>query len=182
MLITSTASIYTVSQNWDVFMHDQSGLCTAETCNNPRLRLLRAEHSVPIIFSGALAFMKSSAFGAVLGVEIKADNCNAFVASLSSDANMCKSVFGLKNPKTFQVTAFFLQLIALRLIEFKVRNNMEMICVCVQHCSPIHHYKYDDPLCWKGFAFRTSKRGRGTIPFEMVLKRHNEVAALLQEY
>ena len=137
---------------------------------------------LPIIFSGALAFMKSSAFGAVLGVEIKADNCAASVASSSSDANMCKSVFGVRAPKTYQVTAFFLQLVALRLIEFKVRNNTEMICHCVQHPSPDYQYKYDDLLFWKGFSFRTAKRGRETIPFLMVLERHNAVRALMEEY
>ena len=137
---------------------------------------------LPIIFSGALAFMKSPAFVAVLGVELTADNCIALVASLSTDANMCKGVFGIRSTKQYQVTAFFLQLIALRLIEFKVRNNTEMICHRVLHQSNNFQYRFDDPQCWKGFSFRSAKRGRETISFESVIARHNEVAALLQEY
>ena len=126
--------------------------------------------------------MKSPAFVAVLGVELTADNCIALVASLSTDANMCKGVFGIRSTKQYQVTAFFLQLIALRLIEFKVRNNTEMICHRVLHQSNNFQYRFDDPQCWKGFSFRSAKRGRETISFESVIARHNEVAALLQEY
>ena len=80
------------------------------------------------------------------------------------------------------MTAFFLQLIALRLIEFKVRNNTKMICECTKHESPSHQFEYEDPLCWKGFAFRTSKRGRSTISFDMVLANHKKVEALLDKY
>jgi len=104
-----------------------------------------------IIFSGAYAFLKSDRFGAVLGVEINVENGAAFVSSLASDGDECKRVFGLKNPTTYNVTVFFLQLIALRIIEFKSLDNTKMICVLTGE-SP-EKYKYEDSLAWKGMSF-----------------------------
>ena len=135
---------------------------------------------MPIIFSGAFAFLKSSNFGAVLGVEINVDNGTSFVASLSSDGDWCKRVFGLKNPKTYNVTAFFLQLIALRIIEFKTMDKKKMIGGLTMLSSG--KYKYEDPLAWKGMAFRTAKRGGALIAFDKVVDNHRKVIELLNEY
>ena len=136
---------------------------------------------LPIIFSGALAFLRSSTFGSVLGVAINVDNGSEFVASLASDGDWCKSVFGLKNPTTYNVTAFFLQLIALRIIDFKTVDKKQMIAGLTMSSSG--KYKYEDPLSWKGMAFRTAKRGRGgLIDFAKVMENHQKVIDLLDEY
>ena len=135
---------------------------------------------LPIIFSGAFAFMKSSAFGAVLGVEINVDNATSFVASLSSDGDWCKRVFGLKNPSTYNVTAFFLQLIGLRIIEFQTLDKKKMIGGLTRLSSG--KFKYEDPSSWKGMSFRTANRGGALIAFEKVLENHEKVIELLKEY
>ena len=48
------------------------------------------------MFSVAFAFLKDSTFGAALGIGITVDNGAAFVATLASDGDWCKRVFGLK--------------------------------------------------------------------------------------
>ena len=50
-----------------------------------------------------------------------------------------------------------------------IKDNTEMIWECTQHGSPRHQFKDEDPLCWKGFAFCTSKHGRSNISFDTVV-------------
>ena len=85
-----------------------------------------------------------------------------------------------ENPTTYNVTAFFLQLIALRIIEFKSHDNTKMICVLIEE-SP-GKYKYKDPLAWKEMSFRMAKRGGALIDFAKVVHKHGEVIRLLNKY
>ena len=135
---------------------------------------------LPIIFSSSFAFLKSERFGAVLGVEIDVENGAAFAASLASNGDECKRVFGLKNSDTYNVHAFFLQLIALIIIEFKTLDNTKMICVLTKE-SP-WKFKYEDPLSWKVMLFRTAKRSGALIDFEKLVHNHWEVMKLINEY
>ena len=79
----------------------------------------------------------------------------------------------------YNVTAFFLQLIALRLIGFKTLTNKQMICECNMMASG--KYKFEDPLSWKGMVFHTAKRGGHQLAFEEVIENHCKVSSLLEE-
>ena len=173
-----------MSQHLNSMQHgDTEALPTKNIGCSKQCHVCDGTHSktfLPIIFSGAFAFLKSACFGAVLGVDINVDNCDTFVNTLASDANWCRRIFGLKKTTTYNATAFFLQLLSLRLLEFKTRDNKTMICECTQ--SSNGNYRYEDPLLWKVMAFRTAKRGGALIAFEEVVEKHNRVTQLLNEY
>ena len=115
-----------------------------------------------------------------MGVDINVDHCDTFVNTLASDVNWCRRIFGLKKTTTYNATDFFLQLLSLRLLEFKTRDNKTMICECTQ--SSNRNYRYKDPLLCKGMAFRIAKHGGAMIAFQEVVDKHNRVTQLLNEY
>ena len=73
--------------------------------------------------------MKSSCFGQVVGKEINVANCGELVNCFAMDGNWCKHVFRLKNPKKYNVTGFFFQLLAIKIISFKVVGQKNVVCV-----------------------------------------------------
>ena len=79
-------------------------------------------------------------------------------------------MFGVAKPNTYNVMAFFLQLIALRLIQFKVIDKDKIVCMCTE--SEGDKYSYEDPLNWKVLSFRSAKRGCHLVDFGKVVENH----------
>ena len=67
---------------------------------------------LPIIYSGAMRFMKSSRLTSKLPLLVTHENRDDLINTLWEDKDFCKDVFGLKNPTKGNVIGFFLQLMA----------------------------------------------------------------------
>ena len=135
---------------------------------------------LPIIYSGAIKFMKSTRLTSTLPLVMDHDNSNNIINTLWEDKDWCKNVFGTKSPSKANVVGFFLQLIATRIISFELVKNRGLKCVITLQSNGKH--RYDDTSVWLGIKFCSPKKGGGKIHLAELITAQQKAADLLLNY
>ena len=77
---------------------------------------------------------------------------------LWESADYRKNIFGFKKVSKYNVNAFFFQLVATGILEFKwINANKNVVCCFGEDNND--RIKYKIPTYWKGICFRTAGRG-----------------------
>ena len=84
---------------------------------------------LPVIYSGAIKFLKSTRLSKTLPLLMDHDNSNNIINSLWKDKDWCKDIFGTKSPSKGNVVSFFFQMIATKIISFELVNTSGLKCV-----------------------------------------------------
>ena len=124
------------------------------------------QYLLPVVFSGAIKFLKSQRFMTVLRMVLTVQNCEDVIDCLYSDKDWCICVFGVSSVKKYNVTAFIFQLLATKLLTFEIINRTNVICVLARSKQDMYDFLYEDPLAWEGFEF--CRPTRGAVPVSLM--------------
>ena len=112
------------------------------------------------MYEGTIEFLGSSHFGKTLRDKtISYDEPDAIIDSLWDSDDWRKKVFGKKTVAKYNVTAFFFQLIATRILGFEKQDSTDSV-YCVLSRDENDKYKYQKRRYWKGFQFRRKVGGK----------------------
>ena len=82
-----------------------------------------------MVYSGAIKFLKSSCFTDIMPFDLNVQNCDELVDSLYLNKDWCKTVFGIKGVKKYNIATFFFQLFATKILSFKLVYKKVVHCV-----------------------------------------------------
>ena len=117
------------------------------------------KYILPIVHEGTIEFLGSSHFGKVLrDNKLSYDEPDAIINSLWDSDDWREKVFGKKTVAKYNVTAFFFQLIAARILGFEKQISTDSV-YCVLCRDENDKCKYHKRRNWKGFEFR--RKGGG---------------------
>ena len=74
---------------------------------------------LPVIYSGAVKFLDSRKFECINTYIITVGNCDEVLDILAKDKDWLHTVFGKEKVSKFNVTGFFLQLLATKILSFQ---------------------------------------------------------------
>ena len=126
---------------------------------------------LPIVFDGAMDFMKSSHFKDGLKEDVTYDMREHIPNLIWNSDDWQKSVFGIKSIAKKHVYSFFFQLLATNLIQFQWRENKKRL-VCVRSCDERDKMRFLKAKNWRGFEFRSKRHGGAVVTFESILARY----------
>ena len=99
------------------------------------------------------------------------DDQESMTNRLWDSGDYTKKIFGFKKVSKYNVNAFFFQLVATGILEFKWMNAKKNV-VCVFGEDDKGVLKYKIPTYWKGICFRTTGRGGRIIDYTSVFDKN----------
>ena len=134
---------------------------------------------LPVVHSGAIQFLDSRQLTDVHLFVLTVANCDEFVDRLAKDKDWLLWVFGKESVTRYNVTAFFLQLLATKILSFELVGNKNVLIVI--SVDENHNKKFKNILQWEGIQFRVKgKRGR-SVSFKDLVEKMSMVRALLDD-
>ena len=133
-----------------------------------------------VVYSGAIAFLKSSCFNDIMPFNMNVLNCNELVDSLYLNKDWCRMVIGIKGVKKYNVTAFFFQLPATKILSFKLVDK-KVVC-CVVSRDPNGKYLYKTVQNWEGLIFNTKKSRGRAVDFKDIVSAQKKAVEILDNY
>ena len=88
-------------------------------------------------------------------------------------------MFGREKVEKFNLTGFFLQLLATKILSFQLVGGENVRLVV--SCNKADVKLYRNPLQWEGIEFRASAHGRRIMEFKDMLTRISTSISALQD-
>ena len=106
-------------------------------------------------------------------------NCDEFVDCLAKDKDWLLWVFGKESVTRYNVTAFFLQLLATKILSFELVGNKNVLIVI--SVDENHNKKFKNILQWEGIKFCVKGKRGCSVSFKDLVKKMTMVRALLDD-
>ena len=128
-----------------------------------------AKYMLPVIHEGAVEYLSSDCMKASLFEcnPVTFDNCSNIPKALMENTDLRRRVFGIQTVNRYNVQAFYIQLVASKMLAFELTPNRDVRCVLAKDSDGKECYK--DLRYWSGFEFRRAGFGGGSIS-------HNDLA------
>ena len=139
------------------------------------------QYLLPVVFSGALKFLKSQRFMQVLSIVLTVQNCEDVIGCLCGDKDWWILVFGLSFVKKYNVTAFFFQLLATKLLTFEIVDRTNVMCILARSKQDKYEFVYEVPFAWEGFEFRRPTCGSVPVSFMEVVTAVRKAQRMVED-
>jgi len=127
------------------------------------------KYMLPIVHEGAVRFLSSCHFSDKMPYLITNADSDGMLDLLWNNPDWRKEVFGIKTVQKYNVTAFFFQLLATKILSFQWTNvKREVVCVLTR--DKHDKYRYLDVSAWDGFHFRSKRHGGAKVHLSSLLE------------
>ena len=117
------------------------------------------KYILPVVFDGAMEFLKSRRLTDSLPWELTNANCEELIDLLDKDADWKTRVFGIASVSKFSCASFFFQLLATGMLSLEWKGGKAMVVLTRDNSGSAFEYVYENKLYWEGFTFRTAATG-----------------------
>ena len=129
------------------------------------------KYVLPIVYEGAVAFLKSSYFLDRLGkIEVTYKSYDCLPSILWDSQDWRKTVFGVSSMERFNVNCFFFQLLAAKILTFVWKKGASSVGLTLSRDAN-DNYNFEKLSVWDGFSFRSNAWGGKSIDYKQLFTK-----------
>ena len=111
---------------------------------------------LPVVHNEVIAFLMSKRFADSMNIIHSMRDCDILIYLLFKSKDWMLRIFGKSSVKKYNVSGFFLQLIATNIIDFEWKGKNVLVILGRDNDGNL---KYENKLNWEGLEFREKSRG-----------------------
>ena len=138
------------------------------------------EKNLRVVYGGGVSFLKSLYFTDIMPFDLNVKNCDELVDLLYVNKDWCKIVFGIKGVKKYNITSFFFQLFATKILSFKLVDKKVVSCTITRDDN--EKLLYETVENWEGMKFCTKKLRGGAVEIKDIIAAHEKAVEILDSF
>jgi hypothetical protein len=130
------------------------------------------KYMFPVVYNGAMEFLSSNCLKESL-LEFSPftfDNAESIPKTLLNNTDLRKREFGIQTVQRYSVQAFYLQLVASKILAFELTDKKQLKYVLAKEAAGNHCYK-DLKYYWSGFQFKSARPGGKSVSYQFLVSQ-----------